>query len=1186
MNRNRTRHEQWRGRGTDSGSPRRRLRPTVTALEGRVLLSTLNVSNINDSGAGSLREAVNQANSDNGPDTINFSDLFNTPQTITLAAGTLTLTDKATTTITGPGANLLTISGGSFEGSSVVLTVVTVTGTAALSGLMITGANAAGDGGGLLNYGGSTTLTGCTIAGNFSETQGGGLANQSGSVTLVDCAVSGNMASFEGGGLLNGGTLSMTNCTVSGNSAFSASGGGLRNDGTATLIGCSVSGNSANYGGGLRNGGTLSLTSCTVSGNSATQSGGGALSNVGSATFTGCTVAGNASSSAGGGLSNRTGTLSLTNCTVTGNKAQGDGGGLINYQNSMLSLTNVTVSANSALNGAGLYNLSGTVTATNTIVAGQNSGGDIQGALTAGSANNLIGDGSNMTGISNGSQGNQVGTFQTPINPLLAPLGDYGGPTLTMALIPRSTATGGGQSGSGIPNTDQRGFARGVSLDIGAFQSQGRALLVNDTTDGVGTNLGRLNLRQAVNLADVSARADMITIDPSLFAGPQTITLTAGALSLSDPASTTINGPGANLLTISGNNASRVFQIASGVAVLSGITITGGSAAYGGGLYNSGGTLTLSNVIISGNSATESGGGLRNYGGMTTLTDVTVVANNSGGNGGGLVNSGGTLTLTNATVTGNIGLTDGGGLDTMQGGTTTLINVTVSGNSSGGSAVGLSNSPDSTTTLLNTIVAGQVVGGDISRNYTDGGHNLVGGKPLLAALGDYGGPTQTMALLPGSPAIGGGAPGPRVVTVDQRGQVRTNRIDIGAFQSQGFTLTPAPDSTPQSAMIGTTFGHPLAVTVAANNPAEPVDGGIISFAAPAAGASATVSTASAVIASGQAGVTATANTTLGSYSVTASFAGVTTPADFALANTGPPLNVVAQPVAAVVGRAFTNMVVATFTVSDPNASPGDFLSAVAWGDGITTPSTTVIADGQGGFKVLGTHTYVDAGSDTFSVQVTDQSSGASATATSTAKVTAPAHTEAASLVLTTHRDVVDAFDGLTSLREAIAYANSHPGPDTITFDPAAFGKTPRTIRLMGGPLVLTDPATTTIIGPGASLLKISGGGKIRAFDIRRGSLALSGVTITGASADLGGGVRNRGGTLVLSNVVIRGNRAVVGGGLFNNGSATLSGVAIKGNRAVVGSDWFNSGRATFHWRRSPVAHQGTARVSHGSQERN
>src|SRR5215469_13267846 len=102
-----------RRRGQRTGRGRGwRLRPTVMALESRALLSTLTVSNTNDSGSGSLRAAVAQANADGGGDAIVFSSLFDTPQTITLTGGQLELTGtKAGTTITGPGANLLSVSG-------------------------------------------------------------------------------------------------------------------------------------------------------------------------------------------------------------------------------------------------------------------------------------------------------------------------------------------------------------------------------------------------------------------------------------------------------------------------------------------------------------------------------------------------------------------------------------------------------------------------------------------------------------------------------------------------------------------------------------------------------------------------------------------------------------------------------------------------------------------------------------------------------------------------------------------------------------------------------------------------------------------------------------------------------------------------------------------------------------------
>ena len=452
------------------------------------------------------------------------------------------------------------------------------------------------------------------------------------------------------------------------------------------------------------------------------------------------------------------------------------------------------------------------------------------------------------------------------------------------------------------------------------------------------------------------------------------------------------------------------------------------------------------------------------------LNGCTVSGNRATYDGGGLGGSatGGGLSLTNCTVIGNTATTDGGGLDAIAlDSQLDIANCTISGNQCGEYGGGIfSLGLPRVTSVTNTIVAGNSAGagGNDAQISASGSNNLIGGHPLLAPLGDYGGPTLTMALLPGSPAINGGTAEAGIPTTDQRGLPRSGHVDIGAFQSQGFTLTPVAGSTPQSAVVETALGHALAVTVTATNPVEPVDGGVIRFAAPTTGASATLSAATATIVNGQVSVTATAGTIAGSKTVTASEAGDTTHASYALTNTAAPLKLVAQPVAAVAGGAFINVVVATFTDSDPNAGPSDFVAAIAWGDGITTSSTTVIADGQGRFDVLGTHTYVDAGTYTFSVQVTDNS-GASATATSTATVTAHANTEAPSPVLTTHRDVVDAFDDLTSLQAAIVYANSHPGPDIITFDPLPSGKAPRTIKLTGGPLVLTDPATTTIIGP-------------------------------------------------------------------------------------------------------------------------
>ena len=179
------------------------------------------------------------------------------------------------------------------------------------------------------------------------------------------------------------------------------------------------------------------------------------------------------------------------------------------------------------------------------------------------------------------------------------------------------------------------------------------------------------------------------------------------------------------------------------------------------------------------------------------------------------------------------------------------------------------------------------VGGNLTGLLVSLGHNLfsdtpgvpldptdlVNTNPLLAALGNYGGPTETMALLPGSPAIDAGVSVPGVTT-DQRGVPRPqgSAPDIGAFESRGFTLAVVGGSG-QSAHGGSPFAAPLVVSVSSRF-GEPVAGGLVTFSAPAKGASATLSGNPATIgANGQASVTAVANAAAGAYTITAGAAG-------------------------------------------------------------------------------------------------------------------------------------------------------------------------------------------------------------------------------------------------------------------------------------------------------------------------
>ena len=162
MNRIELTSERGRGRGTVAARTRR-LRPSIMALEGRTLLSTFTVTSTDDSAPagnptpGTLRWAVQQADMNDQADTIVFSSLFNTPQTIALDGGTLQLTDTAKTTFTGPGANLLTVDASS--GTDGPVFEVTKGAVAALSGLTITGGYANDAGGGVFNDDGQLTMT-------------------------------------------------------------------------------------------------------------------------------------------------------------------------------------------------------------------------------------------------------------------------------------------------------------------------------------------------------------------------------------------------------------------------------------------------------------------------------------------------------------------------------------------------------------------------------------------------------------------------------------------------------------------------------------------------------------------------------------------------------------------------------------------------------------------------------------------------------------------------------------------------------------------------------------------------------------------------------------------------------------------------------------------------------------------
>lgn len=277
-------------------------------------MATITVTNLNDNGNGSLRQAITNA----GPgDTINFA--------ANLAGGTLTLTSGALDItsnviiegdIDGNGTPDITISGG---GSSGVFDVVG--GTSTLDGLVLTGGQAVYGGGVYIDSGASLTVKDSTLQGNNASSLGGGIYARSGAaLTVMNSTVSGNTATNDGGGIEAGGTVTLVNSTVSDNSALRGAGIAASTASTTTVTNSTISGNTATNGGGIyaASGATLTLYNSVLALDSATSGEGGGILNDGALTLVNSTLSSD-SAYFGGGVFNEGGTAVLTNssCRAT-----------------------------------------------------------------------------------------------------------------------------------------------------------------------------------------------------------------------------------------------------------------------------------------------------------------------------------------------------------------------------------------------------------------------------------------------------------------------------------------------------------------------------------------------------------------------------------------------------------------------------------------------------------------------------------------------------------------------------------------------------------------------------------------------------------------------------------------------------------------------------------------------------
>jgi len=439
--------------------------------------ATITVTNTNDSGPGSLRQALTIANDG---DTINFA----VTGTITLTSGGLPINKNIT--ISGPGPDQLSIDGnqallafGVFPGRAATISGLTVRnaqsgvlndGTVTVSNCVLSNSYD-----GLSNYG-VAAVSNCVLTGNLYD----GLYSYEGVTTVSNCVVSGNA----GGGLFNNGNFGPNNSvvgrgsmTISDSIISDNSGPGVWNYFFLTVLNSTLSGNSAGDGldgGGIRSGtfkspGGVTVINSTISGNSASGGGGGIAIYYGGVTLVNSTISGNSAGDAGGGIGNYNGGVQVTNSTISGNSAGKIGGGIAG---SGVQLTNSTISGNSAGSAGGIYYVPGTQSEiSNTIFNAGALGENIvnNGATVTSHGYNISSDdgGGVLTG-----PGDQINT-----DPLLGPLRDHGGPTLTHMPLRGSPAIDAGDPEfTPPPDHDQRGscFYRvfGSRIDVGSVETQ------------------------------------------------------------------------------------------------------------------------------------------------------------------------------------------------------------------------------------------------------------------------------------------------------------------------------------------------------------------------------------------------------------------------------------------------------------------------------------------------------------------------------------------------------------------------------------------------------------------------------------------------------------------------------------------------------------------------------------------
>ena len=787
----------------------------VEPLEGRITPTTITVTTSSDAVVHdnvSLRDAIALANVDSSSglsDTIVFDSSLQ-GKTIQLAQGPFSLTGTGSITIDAA-SNQITLNG---SGIGNILTVANGT-TATIAGFTLTNgkviSGTANVQAGAIENDGILGINNCIINGNSAITllatgnaMGGGIYN-TGTLTITNSLVTNSVANAGnmvlGGGIFNSGTLTVTNTHVDNNTTTGAAseGSGIYNSGTLIVdTNSSISNDTANgaagpyIGGGIYSSptGSVSLDSVTIQNDTAVGGGGGIFSDITGTTAGSVSVSNSTISNNSGGGIHAQGNLTLTNTNVENNTLVGnDGAGIFSsgtgsISGGTISGNTVTDSAAGQIASAGVYS-TGPLTVANVTITG-NSGTSSGSAITSGvglycsAALTVTGSTiSTNTGTTSGT-----GTFFGA--------GIFGGANVTISgsTVSGNSATDsstGALAGAGIYSTGILSVTN-TTISNNSLTSTS----AGNITGGGVFSPAAITLNNATITGNASSTTAAGNITGAGVYAPAAISITGSTISSNTATTGTGTVLGVGLYTTLSSTIVQTTIDSNIVSIATGATVTGI------GIYNTGVSTLLASTVSHNTASAPSpslanGGGIFN-GGVMTLSESTIYGN-AAANGGGLLNAlgngVGTATLAECTFADNTASIIGGGIYN-QGNMVLRSTIMANDSAPAGPDVGVNGS------ILAQILLGehdliQNASGLEGTEIQDGvNENIIGHDPVIFdVLANYGGPTDTIPLLLGSPAFANGGDTDTTAPIDNMTQtipIENTAVLMSSFVSRVIQL--------------------------------------------------------------------------------------------------------------------------------------------------------------------------------------------------------------------------------------------------------------------------------------------------------------------------------------------------------------------------------------------------------------